>query len=101
MIVLRWAFGHSDSADSSIEVPDADVSRVWAGLHGLMGEHVHLEGEPVVTEEALDSALKQAGSGWVAEQFGGLASRDAEQWWKFLATGAFHGGLVAAPPKTV
>lgn len=99
MIVLRWAFGHSDSTDSSIEVPDADVGRAWAGLHALMGEHIHLEGEPVITEEALGAAVRRVGPAWVAEHFSGLASLDADQWWKFLATGSFHGGLAATAPE--
>ena len=36
-MVIRWAFGHHGSVDSFVEVPDADLGLVWAGLEGLLG----------------------------------------------------------------
>lgn len=94
LIVLRWAFGHRDSADSCIEVPAADVGRLLACLEGLVHEQLDLDGGSVVSEEALAAAVRHAGPVWVAEQFGGLADQDGDQWWRFLATASFHGGLV-------
>lgn len=29
------------------------------------------------------------------ERLGGLAGRDGEEWWSFIAVGSFHGGLSA------
>ena len=87
MIVLRWAFGHADSTDSFVEVPDSDVEPVWAALGEMTGQALPLQGDPLVSEAALDAAARSRGPDWVAEHFGGLAGLDGEEWWKFLAVG--------------
>jgi len=96
VMVIRWAFGHHRSVDSFVEVPDADLGLVWAGLEGLLGKPVgDAAAGLLVSEEALGAACLEAGPEWVAAHFDGLAGRDGERWWEFLAVGSFHGGLVS------
>jgi hypothetical protein len=95
-MVIRWAFGHHGSVDSFVEVPDADLGLVWAGLEGLLGSRSGTR-PPASSFRRRRSAPPglEAGPEWVVAHFDGLTGRDGERWWEFLAVGSFHGGLVS------